>query len=165
VFITKQTALVQYNITQVYFNSAGYFDTCATCFGLQLCHLQAYQYKHLRKDDKTGKRKEIPTLAWTGPEGSRKMRLPDFKTIDTKVVRLSAQSFGRLHPQEIFLLLISVRGWVDSWHIVRPEGLCQWKSDSKGNRTCDLSAGSVVPRQRKINKNLRGPLFIAILWC
>jgi hypothetical protein len=30
-----------------------------------------------------GKGKVIPLQAWTGPEGSRKLRLPDFKTIDT----------------------------------------------------------------------------------
>jgi len=30
-----------------------------------------------------GKGKTIPLQAWTGPEGSRRLRLPDFKTIGT----------------------------------------------------------------------------------
>jgi hypothetical protein len=30
-----------------------------------------------------GKGKEIPLQAWTGPEGCRRLRLPDFKTIST----------------------------------------------------------------------------------
>ena len=35
------------------------------------------------KGKSKGKGKAIPLQAWTGPEGSRKFRLPDFKTVGT----------------------------------------------------------------------------------
>ena len=30
-----------------------------------------------------GKGKAVPLQAWTGPEGSRRLRCPDFKTVGT----------------------------------------------------------------------------------
>jgi len=55
--------------------------------------------------------KAIPLQAWTDPEGSRRFRLPDFKDDQhMKVVRLSALCTDYLYLQEIFLILISVRG-------------------------------------------------------
>jgi len=45
-----------------------------------------------------GQGKAIPLQAWTGPGGSRGLRLPDFKTFGRhmEVVRLSAPRTGPL---------------------------------------------------------------------
>ena len=68
------------------------------------------------------KGKAVPLQAWSGPEGSRKLRFPDFMTTAQdggKVV--SALRTGRLYPQEMLLVLISVRGWFDPRAIVWSE--------------------------------------------
>jgi hypothetical protein len=54
--------------------------------------------------------KVIPLQAWTGPEESRRLRLPDFKTIGTwRWYGCQPYALTAFIPQEIFLVLISVR--------------------------------------------------------
>ena len=70
----------------------------ATCFGPIVAGI-----------DCKGKGKAVPLQAWSGPGGSRKLRYPDFVTTPQDGGRLSALRTGRFYPQEILLVLISVR--------------------------------------------------------
>ena len=100
--------------------------------------LSLYYQSHLNVIIK-GKGKAVPLQAWTGPEGSRKLRFPDLVTSQDGG-RLSALRTGRLYPQEILLILISVRGWVDPRATVWSEGFYvnENSTDTSCDRTSDL---------------------------
>jgi len=58
----------------------------------------------------TSKGKAVPLQTWSGPEGSRNKGVQITRQRHMIVVRLSALSTGRFYPEEMLLVLISVRG-------------------------------------------------------
>ena len=93
------------------------------------------------------KTKAYPVQAWRDPECSRRWKFPDFKKIGTKIWQ-TCESFATATctSQDIFLIIISVRRWVDPQdhsgaEIIISMNIC---NDKTGNRNRDFPTCSGI---------------------
>ena len=82
-----------------------------------------------------------------------------------KVVRWSTLTTDHLYPQEIFLVLISVRGWVHPRAIMRPEGLCPMITTGIESATFRLVAPFLKQVRHSIASVLSEPPAFLYLYC
>ena len=114
--------------------------------------------------------KLIRVQAWSGIQGCRRLRIPQFlQNRHTEVARVVSYTHRPPSTPRKYPGIISVRSWVDLRATVRPEGLSQWKVPMTpyGNRTRDLLACSAVRLShskvhQQVTKAQRGSRGIAL---
>ena len=95
-------------------------------------HFLARCFNFCKSHPNSCPRQQWPPL-WTKnadlrPWGLQEVEDPKFQdNLYMMVVRLSVLHSGPLYSQEIFLIRISVKSWVNPRATVRPVRLCQWK--------------------------------------
>jgi hypothetical protein len=91
------------------------------------------------------------------PWGLQEVETPRFHhTRHRRVVKLLALCTDHFYPQEIFLVVISVRGWVEPLAIVQLEGLRQWK--------IPVTLSGIEPVTFQLVARCRNDTMIVISW-
>jgi hypothetical protein len=90
--------------------------------------------------------KAFSLQAWSGPEGSRKLRFPDFLTTAQDVVRLSALRTGRIYHRKHTWYSFLLEAESTPGPFCDQKDLCRWKfHDTIWDKTSDLVICSAVP--------------------
>ena len=93
-------------------------------FGSKLTDRHTHTANISQSQNKCKKQSHLLYRTW----GFQEAEAPRFQDIrHLNVASLSFLRTSRLYPQEIFLIPISVRSWVDPRNTMLLEELCQWK--------------------------------------
>ena len=120
------------------------------CWFLRHCsYIEHNFWSNKNPHEATCSVKAVPSQAWSGSGGSRKLRFPDFMTTAQDGGKIFSVTHLSPLPQEMLLVLISVRVLVDPRAIVRSEGFYvnekfQWQQLVSNQRLSDLQHSTLT---------------------